>query len=154
MRLRRLAQECDFGTSAYTLLRDIFVIRVRNNRLGERLLSEDAAELTFDTALTKAEAFERARTKRGVVATNSGVETNFVARGRPARRHMPGTCCAHQTRGDAKGRERQMLPLRIDQAQGELRELSSERQKNARDAPKLGTSRRVAERIRLSITYS
>ena len=66
-RLRRLVKECDFGSSLITLLRDIFVCGVYDDRLGERLLAEDAASLTFETALAKAEAFERARADRQTV---------------------------------------------------------------------------------------
>ena len=41
-----------------------------DDRLGERLLSEDAS-LTFDLAIRKAEAFERARAERQTVAVGS-----------------------------------------------------------------------------------
>ena len=64
------------------------MIRVCDNQLGKCLLTEEAAELTFDMALMKAEDFKCACTKYGVVATNSGMETNFVARGQPTRCHM------------------------------------------------------------------
>ena len=63
-RLRRLARDCDFGDKATEMLRDIFVIGVRDDRLGERLLSEDATTLTFEDAIRRTEAFERARTER------------------------------------------------------------------------------------------
>jgi hypothetical protein len=58
-RLGRLIAECNFTNSA-ELLRDIFVIGVKNDRLGERLLTEDASKLTFDEAVAKATAVERA----------------------------------------------------------------------------------------------
>lgn len=77
VRLRRLSRECDFGPSAATLMRDIFVVGIRDDRLGERLLAEDAATLTFDIALSRAEAFERARLERGAV---SSAETNSLQR--------------------------------------------------------------------------
>lgn len=73
-RLRRLAKDCNFGVSLQDMLRDIFVIGVHNDRLGERLLSEDAMTLTFDLALTKAEAFERACKERRSVGTVSRVQ--------------------------------------------------------------------------------
>ena len=63
-RLRRLASECAFGANRETLLRDIFVIGILNDRLGEKLLAEDENTLTFDLAIKKAEAFERARQER------------------------------------------------------------------------------------------
>ena len=63
-RLRRLARDGDFGDKATEMLRDIFVIGVRDDRLGERLLSEDATTLTFEDAIKRAEAFERARAER------------------------------------------------------------------------------------------
>lgn len=66
VRLRRLAKECNFSDSSF-LLRDIFVMNVRNNTLGEKLLSEDAALLTFESAVQKAEAFERARSERTTI---------------------------------------------------------------------------------------
>ena len=44
--------------------RNIFVIRVCDDRLGERLLFEDANTLTFDNALHRVEAFKRARSER------------------------------------------------------------------------------------------
>ena len=64
-RLRRLVGQCDFdaATSAM-LLRDIFVCGIFSNLLGERLLSEDAAQLTFDSAIARAEAWERAKNDR------------------------------------------------------------------------------------------
>ena len=83
VRLRRLSQECDFGANATILMRDIFVVGIKDDRLGERLLAENATELTFDLALTKAEAFERARVERGAVAQS---EANFVLR-EPKVRH-------------------------------------------------------------------
>ena len=69
-RLRRIAKECNFDTHLSTMLRDIFVVGVRDDRLGERLLAESADTLTFEVALSKAEAFERARIERGAVATH------------------------------------------------------------------------------------
>lgn len=44
-KLRRFAKECDFGPSMHTMLRDIFVIGIKDDNLGERLLSEDASKL-------------------------------------------------------------------------------------------------------------
>lgn len=68
-RLRRMAQRCDFGGSMETMLRDILVIGVKDNALGEKLLGEDATKLTFDTAVRQAEAFERARSERRNVSS-------------------------------------------------------------------------------------
>ena len=53
-----------------TLLRDIFVCGVRSDILGEKLLSEDAASLTFEKAITHDEAWERARSERRTVDIN------------------------------------------------------------------------------------
>ncbi len=68
-RLRRLSRECDFGENTAILLRDIFVIGVHEDRLGERLLAEDASRLTFEKAVSWAEAYERARSERGAVSS-------------------------------------------------------------------------------------
>ena len=64
VRLRSLAKECDIGGSASILMRDIFVVGIRDDRIGERLLAEDAQTLTFDKALAGDEAIERARCER------------------------------------------------------------------------------------------
>lgn len=64
VRLRRLAKECEFAAACPELLRDIFVIGVKNGRLAEQLLALEATALTFDIALRKAEAFERATAGR------------------------------------------------------------------------------------------
>ena len=63
-RLRRLAKDCNFGMNQADLLRDIFVCGVYNDCLGERLLAEDESKLNFETALAKAEAFERSQNER------------------------------------------------------------------------------------------
>lgn len=65
-RLRKLASECSF-TDSSELLRDIFVIGVSNDRLGERFLSEDPTKLTFDAAVTKSCAYERALADRSSI---------------------------------------------------------------------------------------
>ena len=71
-KLRRLAKDCDFGATLNNMLRDIFVMGVRNNHLGERLLAEDPSKLTFEEACKQAEAFERARAeRRNVIPTAS-----------------------------------------------------------------------------------
>ena len=62
----KVAKDCEFRDTA-TMQRDIFVIGVTNDRLGEHLLTEDAATLTFDAAVAKAEAVERACQDRGRV---------------------------------------------------------------------------------------
>ncbi len=82
VRLRRLTHECEFANDATTLMRDIFVVGIYDDRLGERLLAEDASKLTFDMALAKAEAFERARQEQGVVARSSEVNSITHSRGR------------------------------------------------------------------------
>ena len=64
-RLRRLVQDCAFTADKQSLLRDVFVIGIKDSRLGERLLAEDPAVLTFENALQKAEAWEMARSDRG-----------------------------------------------------------------------------------------
>ena len=70
-RLRRISKDCGFGANKDTMLRDIFVVGIRDDRLGEKLLAEDASTLGFDTALARTEAFERARTERGAVSSNA-----------------------------------------------------------------------------------
>ena len=50
--------ECEFTNDATTLVRDIFVVSIHDDHLGERLLAKDVSQLTFDMALAKAKAFE------------------------------------------------------------------------------------------------
>lgn len=64
-RLRRLVQDCEFTSDKAGLLRDVFVIGIRDSRLGERLLAEGPSRLNFENALQKAEAWKMARTDRG-----------------------------------------------------------------------------------------
>ena len=73
VRLRRLAKECEFpASSSSDLLRDIFVIGVRRNaRLAEHMAT--ITTLTFDVALRKAEAFERATLGRSEMEVASSV---------------------------------------------------------------------------------
>ena len=78
-KLRRLAKYCDFGTTLNDMLRDIFVMGVRNNHLGERLLAEDPSKLTFEEACKKAEAFERARAERQTVLPRTSTELHQVS---------------------------------------------------------------------------
>jgi hypothetical protein len=60
-RLRRMVELCQYpSTFVSDQCRDIFVAGVANDRLGERLLSEDLKKLTFDIAVNKAEIAERA----------------------------------------------------------------------------------------------
>ena len=71
-RLRRLIAQCDFDAATSTmLLRDIFVCGIYSNLLGERLLSEDASTLTFNSAITRAEAWERAKSDRQTVGNTN-----------------------------------------------------------------------------------
>lgn len=89
-RLRRLSSDCSFGANRETLLRDIFVIGVFNDRLGEKLLAEDATTLTFELAVRKAEAFERAReeresSKQTVAAVKSTTASKYSASATSAR---------------------------------------------------------------------
>ena len=65
-RLRRLAGDCDFANVS-EMLRDIFSIGVSNDRLGEKLLSEDPKQLTFEKALNLGLSMERAIANRGKV---------------------------------------------------------------------------------------
>ena len=98
-RLRRLAKDCSFGATQDTLLRDMFVIGIYNNRLGEKLLAEDANTLTFTIALTKAEAFERARSERTKCASASATAAALTQKPksngtpRPASAPTPGKQC-------------------------------------------------------------
>ena len=70
-RLRRMIKDCGFPPPvSASLLRDIFVCGVFSNILGERLLAEDANTLTFELAIDKAEAFERARSERKSVGVH------------------------------------------------------------------------------------
>ena len=69
-RLRRLSADCQFS-NASEMLRDVFVIGVRNDHLGERLLSEDASKLTFEAAVNRAETVERATMDRSLMTNAS-----------------------------------------------------------------------------------
>lgn len=62
-RLRRLSAECSFSNPP-EMLRDVFVMGVYNDRLGERLLTDDADKLTFEAAVSRSQAFERATNDR------------------------------------------------------------------------------------------
>lgn len=94
-RLRRTIKECEFSADvAKSMLRDIFVCGIYSNALGERLLTEDAATLTFEAAITRAEAFERARSERQTVegryvaqvkTTIQDKDTRMQARGQSSR---------------------------------------------------------------------
>ncbi len=76
-RLRRVARDCNFGNSLTETLRDIFVLGVYDNNLGEKLLSEDDTTLTFDLAVKRAEAHERARCDRhNLKPTSTAVAVN------------------------------------------------------------------------------
>ena len=69
-RIRRVAQDCEFK-DAQEMLRDQFVLGIYDNQLAERLLAENASKLTFETALKRAEACERARQDRMAINTNA-----------------------------------------------------------------------------------
>ena len=73
-RLRRLSSDCQFS-NASEMLRDVFVIGVRNDHLGERLLSEDASTLTFEAAVNRAETVERATKARSLMTNASTPHT-------------------------------------------------------------------------------
>ena len=88
-KLRRLGKECEFGANLHTMLRDIFVIGVKDNTLGERLLSEDSSTLTFEAALQKAEAFERARSERRTVVAPQPITVGAVHSGPIAKQPQP-----------------------------------------------------------------
>ncbi len=68
-RLRKLGNECNYGANLPEMLRDVFCIGVRNDRLAEKLLVADAATLTFDKAVSIGESVERAYLdRRGVTS--------------------------------------------------------------------------------------
>ena len=87
-RLRRLATDCDFGEAQSALLRDIFVIGVCSDRIGERLLTEDASTLTFEGALARAEAAERAMVDRRTIGPPQ-VASVGLHQQQPMQRHKP-----------------------------------------------------------------
>ena len=68
-KLRRLARECNFCNSS-EMLRDIFIIGIRDDRLGEKFLSEDASKLTFEEAVRRAQIHERAVADRSKVTAS------------------------------------------------------------------------------------
>ena len=78
-RLRRLSVQCNFA-NATEMLRDVFVLGIHDDRLGERLLTEDAQTLTFDKALAKAEAFERASSDRSKVGHHEQPSIKWVSK--------------------------------------------------------------------------
>ena len=103
-RLRHLASDCNFGDNKSTLLRDIFVIGIFNDCLGERLLADETT-LTFDLAIKKVEAFDRARQEctSSKSATISAVQHSpdrrlrkpLTASTAARRSTAPSRCCYH-----------------------------------------------------------
>lgn len=75
-RLRRIAADCCFKDVGENL-RDKFVLGIFDSNLGERLLTEDASTLTFELALQKAQAYERARRDRQSVESNATSKTTI-----------------------------------------------------------------------------
>jgi len=69
-RIRRVAQDCEFKDQQ-EMLRDKFVLGIFDNQLAERLLAEDASTLSFEKALKRAEACERAKLDRKAINTTS-----------------------------------------------------------------------------------
>jgi transposase InsO family protein len=63
-------------------MRDVFVCGVYNDRIGERLLAEDAKKLTFEVAVTKSEIIERS------ISDRSGVTDKKVHAVQNNQRHM------------------------------------------------------------------
>jgi len=57
--LRQLAATCDFGDFREQVLRDMFVIKIRDKKVQEKLLGE--ADLTLERAFQLAQAAERAK---------------------------------------------------------------------------------------------
>lgn len=56
--LRRPAQDCNFGDALTVMLRDRLVCGINDDRIQQRLLSEDG--LSFETALRHVQAMEAA----------------------------------------------------------------------------------------------
>ena len=81
-RVRRLAQECQFPDCSM-MMRDIFVLGIRDDRLGCRLLAEDVAALTFDKAVNIASNLEKAYTDRCKVKdSDASGNVNALSNGR------------------------------------------------------------------------
>ena len=75
-RLRRLVSDCDLGKTGSTHLRDIFVIGVADDRIGERLFAEDAKSLTFELAIAR--GFERAKERSRTIAAIRSIPGQFL----------------------------------------------------------------------------
>ena len=73
-RLRRLSSDCAFKDPS-EMLRDVFIIGIRNDHLAERLLTQDAATFTFEKAVIKAETVERATLDRSQMITSTDFPT-------------------------------------------------------------------------------
>ena len=69
-RLRRLIIECEY-TNSTEMLRDKFILCVSNYHLAEKLLAKNAAKLTFELALQKAQTAERACADRITISNES-----------------------------------------------------------------------------------
>ena len=77
--LWRLAKDCDFEASLDTMLHDIFVIGVWNDKLGESQLALDTAMLTFAVATQKSGAFEQAHSECHKVGQNQSMQGATVS---------------------------------------------------------------------------
>ena len=73
-RLRRLSRDCNFK-DASEMLRDVFVIGIRNDHLAERLLTQDETTLTFEKAVSTAETVERATADRTQMTSSTDSPT-------------------------------------------------------------------------------
>ena len=67
--LRQRSKDCEFGDICDSLIRDILIIGITDNRLRERLLRE--ANLTLDKAIQAGQASEETKEQSRVLATES-----------------------------------------------------------------------------------
>ena len=77
-RLRRLIIQCD-NTNSTEMLREKFVLGVSNHHVTEKLLAENAAKLTFEHALQKAETTEWAGADRVTISNESSKPVQVAA---------------------------------------------------------------------------
>lgn len=94
VRLRRQATICQYEDACQWLCRDVFVAGVHQDRIGERLLTEDIKKLTFDNAVAKAEVMERAsRDRIHVKEPEAESDINSVSSSHKPRSNPKPTCC-------------------------------------------------------------
>lgn len=81
--LRKLAQDCNYGVTLNQMLRDRLVCGINDDRTQRRLLSE--TDLTFDSALSLAQAMETANRNVQDLQQKAGASCHVIQRSGPER---------------------------------------------------------------------